>query len=83
MQYISATDAKKTLGSVIAKAQREPIVIRKQNRDAAVIISPEDYERLTRLNIEEFQQFRAKVAKTAVERGLTEGKLNELLASRD
>jgi prevent-host-death family protein len=83
MQYISATDAKKTLGAVIAKAQREPIVIRKQNRDAAVIISPEDYERLTRLNIEEFQQFRAKVAAKAAARGLTEEKLNELLASDD
>lgn len=83
MQYISATDAKKTLGAVIAKAQREPIVIRKQNRDAAVIISPEDYQRLTRLNIEEFQQFRAKVAAQAAARGLTEEKLNELLASDD
>ncbi len=81
MQYISATDAKKTLGAVITKAQREPIVIQKQNKDAAVIISPEDYERLTRLNIEEFQQFRDKVAKQAAARGLTEKKLSALLAS--
>lgn len=83
MQYISATDAKKTLGSVIARAQREPIVIQKQNRDAAVIISPEDYKRLTRLNIEEFQQFREKIALQAAAQGLTEEKLDDILSSDD
>lgn len=80
MEYISATDAKRTLGAVINMAQREPVVIRKQNRDAAVVISPEDYKRLTRLNIEEFQQFRSTVAAKAAERGLTEAKLQKLLA---
>ena len=80
MEYISATEAKKTLGAVLTMAQREPVIIRKQNRDAAVVISPEDYKRLTRLNIEEFQQFRSNVAAKAAKRGLTEDKLNELLA---
>lgn len=69
MEYIPATDAKKTLGAVISRAQREPVVIRKQNRDAAVVMSPEDYARLTSLNIEEFQQFRETVAAKAAERG--------------
>jgi prevent-host-death family protein len=80
MKYISATDAKKTLGSVITSAQREPITIRKQNKDAAVIISPEDYNRLTQLNIDEFQRFRAEVAQEASRRGLTEEKLKEILS---
>jgi len=79
MQYISATDAKKTLGAVINKAQREPIVIQRQNKDAAVMISPQDYERLIRLNLEEFQQFREDAAQQAAQRGLTEAKLNAIL----
>ncbi len=79
MQYISATDAKKTLGAVIDKAQREPVVIQKQNRDAAVVISPEDYKRLTKLNIEEFQKFRDDVAQRAAAHGLTKSKLNKIL----
>jgi len=83
MEYVSATDAKKTLGAIIARAQREPIVIQKQNKDAAVIISPEDYARLRKLNIDEFRFFREKISVKATKHGLTEKRLSELLASED
>lgn len=63
MQIISATEAKQPFGAVIDKAQREPVMIRKQNRDVAVILSIEDYQRITRTNIQEFQQFRDKIGK--------------------
>jgi hypothetical protein len=43
-------------------------------------MSIEDYQRITRINIQEFQQFRAIIAKKAQKRGLTEEKLNELLS---
>ena len=43
MQTISATEAKAKLGSLIAQAQREPIIIQQHNKDAAVVISPRDY----------------------------------------
>ncbi len=79
MQTITATEAKNKLGRVIARAQREPIVIQNYNKDAAVIISPQDYERLTRLNLKEFQAFRENVADKAAKLGLTEDKLTELL----
>jgi len=81
MQFVSATEAKQTLAAVIEKAQREPITIRKQNRDVAVIMSMEDYQRITRFNIQEFQQFREYIGREAQERGLTEDKLNELLSN--
>ena len=81
MQFVSATEAKQTLAAVIEKAQREPITIRKQNRDVAVIMSMEDYQRITRFNIQEFQQFREDIGREAQERGLTEDKLNELLSN--
>jgi hypothetical protein len=55
-------------------------MIRKQNRDVAVIMSIEDYQRITRINIQEFQQFRDNIGKKAQKRGLTEEKLNELLS---
>jgi prevent-host-death family protein len=81
MQFVSATEAKQTFAAVIDKAQREPVVIRKQNRDVAVIMSIEDYQRLTQINIQEFQQFRENIGRKAQERGLTEDKLNEILAT--
>ncbi|MEA5534693.1 type II toxin-antitoxin system Phd/YefM family antitoxin [Crocosphaera sp. XPORK-15E] len=80
MQFVSATEAKQTLATVIDKAQLEPVVIRQQDRDVAVIMSIEDYQRLTQANIQEFQQFRENMGRKAQERGLTEDKLNELLA---
>ena len=81
MQYVSATEAKQTFSAVLDTAQREPVVIRKQNRDVAVMISMRDYERLRRVNIEEFQRFCDRLGQNAAARGLTEEKLNEILAS--
>jgi len=79
MQIVSATEAKQSFGAVIDKAQREPVMIRKQNRDVAVIMSIEDYQRITRINIQEFQQFRNTISQKAQKRGLTDEKLQELL----
>lgn len=81
MQFVSATEAKQTFAAVIDKAQREPVIIRKQNRDVAVIMSIEDYQRLTRANLQEFQLFRENLGQKAQERGLTAEKLKEILAS--
>lgn len=79
MQYVSATDAKQSFAAMIDMAQRSPVVIKRQNRDVAVVISPQDYARLTRLNIEEFQFFRDELSKKAGRAGLTQGKLEKLL----
>lgn len=80
MQQISATDAKQRLAAVLDAAQREPIVIRRQNRDVAVILSPQDYDRLRALNLAEFDRLCEQVSTAAQMRGLTEAKLAELLA---
>ena len=79
MRHVSATDAKQSLGQMIEAAQREPVVIRKQKRDVAVLLSMRDYERLTAANIEAFQRFCDLIGERAQSRGLTEGKLEELL----
>ena len=80
MQYISATEAKTKLAAMLDAAQTEPVTIRRQNRDAAVVISPKEYKRLQGLNIREFKDYCDLVSKRAAERGLTEERLNELLA---
>ncbi len=83
MQYVSATDAKQRLAALLDAAQREPVVIRRQNRDVAVILSPHEYDRLRALNADEFQRFCDRVAEGAAMRGLTEDKLAEILADRE
>jgi PHD/YefM family antitoxin component YafN of YafNO toxin-antitoxin module len=79
MQFISATENTQTFATVIEQAKGEPVIIREQNRDIAVILSMADYQRITQINIQEFQKFRKKLGQKAQERGLTEDKLNKLL----
>jgi len=81
MRFVSATDAKQSLGAVLDAAQREPVVIRRQKRDVAVVLSPQEFDRLRALNAEEFQRFCDRVGRRASERGLTEKKLARLLAN--
>lgn len=81
MRYVSATEAKQALAAVLDAAQTEPVVIRRQRRDVAVVLSMQEYERLTAVNIEQFQHFCDRIGEQARARGLTEDKLSEMLAS--
>jgi len=83
MRYVSATDAKQRLAALLDAAQREPVVIRRQNRDVAVLLSPQEYDRLRALNASEFQRFCDRVAEGTAARGLTQGKLAEILADEE
>lgn len=80
MQYISATEAKMKLAAMLDAAQTEPITIRRQNRDAAVVLSPKEYERLRGINIEEFEEFCDRIGQRAQKAGLTEEELKDILS---
>lgn len=79
MKTVGATEAKNRLGAILDEAQREPIVIRRQNREIAVVLSMADYERLRTGNIQAFLDLRREVAADASARGLTDERLAELL----
>lgn len=80
MRYVSASDAKQKLASILDAAQREPVMIRRQKRDVAVLLSAQEYERVFAINREEFLRFSDRVSKKAKAQGLTEQKLHEILA---
>ena len=80
MRYISATEVKQRLAALLGAAQSEPVVIRRQKRDVAVLLSMRDYERLRALNVEEFEHFCDRIGERAAARGLTEDTLADLLA---
>lgn len=83
MRTVSASEAKQGLSSVIDAAAFEPVVIRKQKRDVAVVLSMREYARLTQLNVAEFQRYCDAVGQRAAERGMSEARLAELLAQDD
>lgn len=79
MQYVSASDAKQRLAALIDTAQREPVTIRRQNREVAVVLSPADYKRLTTTNVEEFRRLCDRVSSAAMAQGMSEEVLSDLL----
>jgi prevent-host-death family protein len=82
MKIVAATEAKNRLGAILDAAQREPIVIRRQDRDIAVVLSMADYERLRSANIRAFLDLRNEVAAEARDAGLTDKRLRQLLTQR-
>ena len=83
MKSVAATDAKNRLGAILDLAQREPILIRRQNRDIAVLMSVDDYDRLRGNSVHAFLEARSRVAAQAESRGLTEERLAALLTDDD
>jgi prevent-host-death family protein len=79
MQTVTATKAKQGLAAVLDTSAREPVLIQRQERDVAVVISVQEYERLTRHNVAEFQRFCDDVGERAREAGLSEERLAVLL----
>jgi prevent-host-death family protein len=83
MRQFSATEAKQRLAELLDAAQSEPVVIRRQQRDVAIVMSPREYDRLRGANIAELQRFCDRIGARAKKRGLTEEKLQQLLADDD
>lgn len=79
MKTVAATEAKNRFGAIIDDAQREPVVIRRQDRDVAVVLSMVDYQRLRSGNARAFLDLRNAVAAEAAAAGLTDEKLDEIL----
>ena len=79
MRYVSVSEAKRSFAALLDTVQREPVTIRRQNREVAIVISPTDFRRLTNHNVEEFQRFCDRVSARAKNQGLTQEKLDAVL----
>lgn len=83
MRTVTATEAKQRLAAILDEAQHEPIMICRQKREVAVVLSPREYERLRGLNLQELDQYCERIAAQAAERGLNEEKLAAILEDGD
>jgi prevent-host-death family protein len=78
MRTVSATDLRQRLAALLDAAQREPVLIRRQSRDVAVIMSAKEYERIRDSAAADFQCFCDRVAAKAERRGMTASNLRRL-----
>lgn len=83
MRVLSATEAKQSFGAALDAAQREPVLIRKQNRDVAVILSADEYAKLRGQRIAAFEAVCDAVAAKAANQGLTERGFADLMRDAD
>jgi prevent-host-death family protein len=52
MHTLTANDAKRNFGELLLSAQREPVKISKNSKDAVVVMSIRDYEEIEALKVE-------------------------------
>ncbi len=80
MMTVSATYAKQNFAAIVDAAQREPVRIRRHERDLAVLVSPEEYEELRRLRGQELIRLTEETGRYAASQGMNDELLNQLLA---
>jgi len=80
MPTISATHAKQNFAALIDAAQREPVRIQRHERDVAVLVSAEEWEKVHKMRVEQLIRFTEESGRYAASKGMTDELLEQLLA---
>ena len=83
MQTITANEAKTRFGELIDRVQRGPIQVTRHNRVVGVMVSAEDYHAMRAFYADRLRRSLKESAEEAVAKGLTDEKLEQLLADKD
>jgi PHD/YefM family antitoxin component YafN of YafNO toxin-antitoxin module len=81
MLQVSASDMRKDFAKIMDSAQKEPVVVRKQDQDYVAIISMTDYETLVQLKNQRLKKLAQDIGEEAQNNGLTPEILQEILDS--
>lgn len=79
MKSANEAEAQARFDEILDDAQQQPITIRREGADIAVVLSMPEYERLRLATVGEFLALRDEIARDAAASGLTEARLSELL----
>ena len=80
MQTFTANEAKIHFGEFIDKAQREPVKVTRRGRTVGIMISEQEYEAMRHFYANRLLHTMDISGKEAVQKGLTNEKLEALLA---
>lgn len=80
MRTITSHEAGSAFSKVIEAAKREPVTVSEDGKPSAVVLSFEDYQRITGAAKRELLDTMTRMRSYATSQGLTEVRLDELLA---
>jgi len=80
MRTITSLDAKNRFGQLLEAAQRAPVTVTKKGRPAAIVLSIDDYQRMRGQGWQRLLDTMATARRESAEHGLTDERLEELLA---
>ena len=80
MKEFAARDAKNRFGHLLDAAQSAPVRVTKNGRPVGVLMSVDQYERLRGAAWEQLAETMDRLGRQAADAGLTENKLDALLA---
>jgi prevent-host-death family protein len=79
MKSIDLTEAQGRFDEVLEEAQGQPIVIRREGVDSAIVLSMREYDLLRADAVQAFIALRNDVAREASEAGITQESIDALL----
>ncbi len=79
MITMSSTEARQHFAELLELGSRQPVMIKRQNREVGVFIPMEDFQKLRQLQMKELNESVASLSEEAKANGLTEVLLNEIL----
>ena len=79
MRHVTANEMQQKFLQVLEDAQQEPVVIEQQNNKTAVLLSMQEYSRLTADSVDVFENFCEKIGQEAKLKGMTETVLKEII----
>ncbi len=74
MNTLTANDAKRNFGELLLNAQREPIKISKNNKDAVVVMSIRDYEELEAMKVDYIKHCFENAKRDLAQNNIVDGK---------
>lgn len=83
MQTYTATEAQTRFDELLDRAQREPVRVMRHERVVGVMVSAQDYEAMRAFYANRLQHTLDEAAAAAAQAGMTEERLQQLLAEGD
>jgi len=77
---MTSSEARRNFGEFLEKGSRQPVIIKRQNRELGAFVPMADLEKLRRIRMEELDSSAKAMSKKSKANGLTEDVLNKILA---